>query len=75
MNYRRNGYGVGLYHHGRKTISANFIGRTGYFRRRLVYRGARLGKWMYIGMMYDQDSGYGSLWIDGRRVSKINTIY
>jgi len=69
VNYRRNGYGVGLYYYGRGTISANFIGRMGYFRRRLVYRGLTPGKWIYIGMTYDQDTGYGSLWIDDRRVS------
>lgn len=69
VNYRRNGVGVGLFYYGRRTISANFIGRMGYFRRRLFYRGLSVKKWHYVGLTYDHRTGYGGLWIDGRQVS------
>ncbi|XP_031552265.1 uncharacterized protein LOC116289461 [Actinia tenebrosa] len=70
VNYRRNGVGVGLFYYGRRTISANFIGRMGYFRRRLFYRGVSSRGWHYVGLTYDHRTGYAGLWIDGRQVKR-----
>ncbi|XP_048578870.1 uncharacterized protein LOC5502029 [Nematostella vectensis] len=65
VNFRRNGYGIGLYWERNKIMSARFFSRSGRIARRLRMVGLRPGKWYYLGLTYDVETGMAGLWVDG----------
>lgn len=68
VNYQRSGHGLGLWMSGTRVLEGRVYSRRNYYRRKLFFAHFLPRRWYYVGLMYDNNHGYATLWVNGRVV-------
>lgn len=68
VNYQRSGHGLGLWMSGTRVLEGRVYSRRNYYRRKLFFTHFLPRRWYYVGLMYDNNHGYATLWVNGRVV-------
>ena len=68
VNYQRSGHGLGLWMSGTRVLEGRVYSRRNYYRRKLFFAHFLPRRWYYVGLMYDNNHGYATLWVNGKAV-------
>ena len=68
INYRRGGYGVGLWMTRSKLLVGLIYSRRNFYRRKIYFYNFYPKRWYYVGLTYDYNHGIASLWVNGKMV-------
>ena len=68
VNYQRSGHGLGLWMSGTRVLEGRVYSRRNYYRRKLSFAHFLPRRWYYVGLMYDNNHGYATLWVNGKAV-------
>lgn len=68
INYRRGGYGVGLWMTHSKLLVGLIYSRRNFYRRKIYFYNFYPKRWYYVGLTYDYNHGIASLWVNGKMV-------
>lgn len=78
VNYRRKGYGIGLWLSGKpgmRRLKGHIYSRRYFYRRKIYSFKLQPRKWYYVGLTYDNKRGVAVLWVNGRVVRNMPTVF
>ena len=73
VNYRRRGYGVGLWLTRSRVLEGLIYSRRNFYRKKMFFYRFFPRRWYYVGLMYDNTNGVAILWVNGRVVRPVYT--